>query len=80
MDELDFSTLETDKDTYISKKSKKTADDMIWKIKYNDNIIHIVIMLEVQSSNDNRMPFRFLDYIGSYYENQFKFGIKSTNQ
>jgi predicted transposase/invertase (TIGR01784 family) len=72
VNELDFSTLTTDKDTYISKKNKKTADDMVWKIKYNDNIIHIVIMLEVQSVNDNRMPFRFLDYIGSYYENQFK--------
>ena len=77
--ELDFSTLRTDKDTYISKKHKKSADDMIWKINYRNTstsnptaVIHIVIMLEVQSSNDNKMPFRFLDYIGSYYENQFK--------
>jgi len=87
--ELDFSTLRTDKDTYISKKHKKSADDMIWKINYNSThstslsagelsnnsssaVIHIVIMLEVQSTNDNKMPFRFLDYIGSYYENQFK--------
>ncbi len=88
--ELDFSTLRTDKDTYISKKHKKSADDMIWKINYCNHtsttlsnrtsttlsnptaVIHIVIMLEVQSSNDNKMPFRFLDYIGSYYENQFK--------
>ncbi len=78
--ELDFSTLRTEKDTYISKKHKKSADDMIWKINYRTSttlsnptvVIHIVIMLEVQSSNDNTMPFRFLDYIGSYYENQFK--------
>jgi len=80
--DLDFSTLRTDKDTYISKKHKKSADDMIWKINYRNHtsttlsnqtaVIHIVIMLEVQSSNDNKMPFRFLDYIGSYYENQFK--------
>ncbi len=79
--ELDFSTLRTDKDTYVSKKHKKSADDMIWKINYRNTsttlsnqtaVIHIVIMLEVQSSNDNKMPFRFLDYIGSYYENQFK--------
>ncbi len=78
--DLDFLTLRTDKDTYVSKKHKKSADDMIWKINYRNHtstsnptaVIHIVIMLEVQSSNDNKMPFRFLDYIGSYYENQFK--------
>ncbi len=50
----------------------KRSSDVIWKIKYKKTDIYINILTEIQSSNDTTMPIRFLDYIGSFYENEYK--------
>ena len=72
VNDLDFSTLEFVKTDYKSKRMAKRESDVAWKIKYNENEIFIVIHIEVQVKNDNTMLLRFLEYIGYFYENQYK--------
>jgi predicted transposase/invertase (TIGR01784 family) len=70
--DLDFSTLEFVKTDYKSKRMANRESDVAWKIKYKGHEIFIVIHIEVQVKNDNRMLIRFLEYIGYFYENNYK--------
>jgi predicted transposase/invertase (TIGR01784 family) len=72
VDDLDFSTLEVEKTDYKSIRMANRANDLAWKVKYKGEDIYIVIHLEVQVANDNRMPIRFLEYIGYFYDNKYK--------
>ncbi len=72
VDNLDFKTLERVERSYITDSFQERASDVIWKIKYKTDDIYLNILTEIQSSNDNTMPIRFLDYIGSFYENEYK--------
>ncbi|MBN2695902.1 Rpn family recombination-promoting nuclease/putative transposase, partial [bacterium] len=69
---LDFTTLELVNKTYIKKNKKERENDVLWKLKYDGKDVQIHIIIEIQSSNDNRMPIRFLDYIASFYENSYQ--------
>jgi predicted transposase/invertase (TIGR01784 family) len=70
--DLDFTTLIKGDRRGISEYDKDKTTDVLWKIKYKKQWIYIGILIEVQSSNDNTMPIRFLDYIGLYYENNYQ--------
>ncbi len=70
--DLDFTTLERVERSYITNNFQERASDVIWKIKYKTSDIYIDVLTEIQSSNDNTMPIRILDYIGSFYENEYK--------
>jgi len=72
VDDLDFSTLERVERTYVTKNIQERASDIIWKVKYKETDIYIDVLTEIQSSNDTTMPIRILDYIGSFYENEYK--------
>ena len=79
VNDLDFSTLERVERSYITKNIQERASDVIWKIKYQTSDIYINILTEIQSSNDTTMPIRILDYIGSFYENEYK-SLKSDEK
>ncbi len=70
--ELDFRTLRRVDRRGVSEYDKDKTTDVLWKIKYKGQFIYIGILIEVQSTNDNTMPIRFLDYIGLFYENQYQ--------
>ncbi len=72
VNDLDFTTLERVERSYVTKSIQERSSDVIWKIKYKRTEIYINILTEIQSSNDITMPIRFLDYIGSFYENEYK--------
>ena len=67
---LDFRTLSREDRRGVQNYHKDKTTDVLWKIRYKEQYIYIGILIEVQSSNDNTMPIRFLDYIGLYYENK----------
>ncbi len=72
VNDLDFSTLERVERSYVTKNIQERASDVIWKVKYKTSDIYIDVLTEIQSSNDVTMPIRILDYIGSFYENEYK--------
>ena len=70
VEHLDFKTLSREDRRGLQNYHKDKTTDVLWKIRYKEQYIYIGILIEVQSSNDNTMPIRFLDYIGLYYENK----------
>jgi len=72
VNDLDFSTLERVERSYVTKTIQERASDVIWKVKYKTTDIYIDVLTEIQSSNDVTMPIRILDYVGSFYENEYK--------
>jgi len=72
VNDLDFSTLVKVDRRGLSQYNKDKTTDVLWKLKYKEQFVYIGILIEIQSSNDNTMPIRFLDYIGLFYENQYQ--------
>ena len=70
--DLNFKTLSKVDRRGVEAYEKDKTTDVLWKVKYKNKYIHIGILIEVQSSNDNTMPIRFLDYVGLYYENHYQ--------
>ncbi len=72
---LDFSTLKKEDRRVLNKSKKDRTLDFLWNVSYLKNPemeAYICIHLEVQSTNDNRMPIRFLNYIASWYDNNYR--------
>jgi predicted transposase YdaD len=66
--QLDFSTLEKVNNEYIvDKKLKKRANDVVWKVRCQDQWLYIYILLEFQSRPDASMPLRMMTYLGLLY-------------
>ena len=69
---LDFKTLKKVDRRGLEEYHKDKTTDVLWKLKYKGEFVYIGILIEVQSSNDNTMPIRFLDYISLFYENEYQ--------
>ncbi len=69
---LDFSTLERINERAIVGYEEDKTKDLLFKVKYKGFDIYLSILLEVQSTNDNTMPIRFLNYMALHYENTYQ--------
>ncbi len=62
VEQLDLSTLETTKDSYVSDDLRDREDDIIWRVLWQDKgqkqWLYIYLLLEFQSSVDRFMPLR----------------------
>ena len=65
--DLDFSQCQSIKKSYVSKEYKETTQDLLYKIKYHDKDIYIIVLLEFQSTSPYFMVVRVLHYIASFY-------------
>ncbi|MBN2619174.1 MAG: Rpn family recombination-promoting nuclease/putative transposase [Spirochaetales bacterium] len=65
---LDFKTLKKINKSFVTKKFKYRESDLIYEIYYKDRPFYIYLLLEFQSTNDKKMPLRFLRYILELYE------------
>ncbi len=70
--QIDFSTLEELKNTYVSDDYKNFENDVIYKIKYQGEETYFYILLEFQSTPDFMMPVRMLNYILLFYQDLYK--------
>lgn len=71
--ELDFNKAETINHSFISEDYKKTESDIIYKIKLkNGKDAYIYILLEFQSTVDQYISVRMLNYITSLYLNMIQ--------
>ncbi len=65
--ELDFSTLERCNADFVRKESGERHDDMIWRLKYNNQWLYVYIILEFQSNVDYSMPVRIMSYMAELW-------------
>ena len=68
IEELEFSTLETVKDSFVSDNLKERHDDIIWRARWGSDWLYIYILLEFQSTIDQFMAVRLMVYIGLLYQ------------
>lgn len=65
--DLDFSTCELVKDSFISKRYKKTFTDLLYKIKLRGRDFYIVILLEFKATPQRFVALQMLGYIVDFY-------------
>ena len=65
--ELDFSTLERCNADFVRKEAGERHDDMIWRLKYNNQWLYVYIILEFQSNVDYSMPVRIMSYMAELW-------------
>ena len=67
-DELDFETLEALPTDRISGGLIQRQVDLLWKIRFRDSWLYLLILLEFQSESDHFMALRILTYTCLTYE------------
>ena len=67
-DELDFETLEALPTDRISGGLAMRRVDLLWKIRFREGWLYLLILLEFQSESDHFMALRILTYICLTYE------------
>jgi hypothetical protein len=50
--ELDFSTLTREFNSYVSEELRERHDDMVWRVRFRDRWLYLYLLLEFQSRLD----------------------------
>lgn len=66
--ELDFKAMEPVKTKFVTEAYARRESDVIWKLRFRDRELYLLILIEFQSTVDRRMPLRLLRYIAELYE------------
>ncbi len=56
--DLDFATLETFKDSFVSDDLRSRHDDIIWRVRWGDDWLYVYLLLEFQSTIDRGLESR----------------------
>ncbi len=67
VDELDFSSCQTVDKSFISEHYKETESDLLYKVRLRERELYIYILIEFQSTVDDFMALRVLNYITNFY-------------
>ncbi|MEM7586568.1 MAG: Rpn family recombination-promoting nuclease/putative transposase, partial [Acidobacteriota bacterium] len=74
--ELDFSTLEKLPSDYLSGQLsgefEERVSDVVWRLRWRDSDLYIVLLLELQSTCEQDMALRMLVYVGLFYQRLLK--------
>ena len=68
VEQVDFSTLETVKDSFVSDDWRERHDDIIWRVRWGKKWLYVYLLIEFQSTIDNFMAVRIMVYIGLLYQ------------
>lgn len=65
---LDFESLTPVSGSYITPSMKHKEDDSVWRVNMGDKYLYLYLLLEFQSTVDDTMPIRMMQYVGALYE------------
>jgi hypothetical protein len=65
---LDYTTLEKVPGSYVTDDLRHRADDVIWRVKVDQEWIYLYLLIEFQSTVDPFMAVRVLTYVGLLYQ------------
>ena len=79
-DTLDFGSLNALPASYVSRDLHQRHSDLVWRIRFQDERwLYVVVLLEFQSTIDQRMAVRMLTYTGLLYERLIADGALRKN-
>ena len=67
LDAFDFSTLEKLSSEYVSDELHSRRGDAVWRLRLRDGWLHVLVLLEFQSTDDSDMALRILEYTALLY-------------
>jgi predicted transposase/invertase (TIGR01784 family) len=65
---LDYTTLRLENGNYVTPAMKPRADDVVWSVELQGRRIYLYLLLEFQSTPDDAMPARMLQYVAALYD------------
>ena len=68
IDQLDFATLEKLSADYVSDELRTRHGDTVWRVRCRDSWLHVLVLLEFQSTSDPDMALRILAYTTLLYQ------------
>lgn len=73
---MDFTTLKNHSGNYITPLFEEKLEDLVWSVEAHwqgvTRRVFLYILLEFQSSVDQRMPIRLLHYVACFYDHLLK--------
>ncbi len=73
---MDFTTLKNHSGNYITPLFEERLEDLVWSVEARwegvSQRVFLYILLELQSSVDQRMPIRLLHYVACFYDHLLK--------
>ena len=79
-DTLDFGSLDALPASYVSRDLHQRHSDLVWRVRFQDERwLYVVVLLEFQSTVDQRMAVRMLTYTGLLYERLIADGALQEN-
>ena len=65
---LDYTTLRLENGNYVTPAMQPRADDIVWSVELQGQRIYLYLLLEFQSTPDDSMPARMLQYVAALYD------------
>lgn len=72
--QLDYTTLERVSGSYITDDLRERADDIIWRVRADNQWVYLYLLIEFQSRVDPWMAVRILTYVGLLYQDPIRRG------
>ena len=72
VDQIDFSTLRREHQTYISDQFREKESDVVWEMQFAGRTAYLYLLLEFQSTVDRCMALRVATYILLFYQDLAK--------
>ena len=79
-DALDFTTLEKLPAEYVSDDLRRRHGDLVWRLRFRETWLYLLVMLEFQSSTDPYMAVRILVYTGLLYQDLIRRGALGPDE
>ena len=67
IDEFDFTTLQKLSADYVSDERRTRRGDTVWQVRHRSEWLHVLVLLEFQSTDDPDMALRILEYTALLY-------------
>ena len=67
IDTLDFATLQKLSAEYVSDDRRTRHGDTVWRVRHSGDWLHVLVLLEFQSTDDPDMALRILEYTALLY-------------
>jgi hypothetical protein len=81
---MDFSTLQQHNGNYVTPLFEEKFEDVVWSVdatwQGTTQRVYLYILLEFQSTVDQRMPLRMMHYVACFHDHLIKNGITTATQ
>ena len=74
-DALDFSTLKPVPASFVSHRLRQRHGDLVWQVRFRDDWLYLLLLLEFQSTIEPAMAVRVLTYTSLLYEKLIDDGV-----